>query len=94
MENKKIEKQLIEPLVKLYINNIKQTKLLLDSNNISIKVWLMELNSLIENEPLSIFKKKHSEWEEKVKDISKHLNDLYKSSEEIMEDLEELKLFY
>ena len=91
MSKEIIEKKLIDPLTKLYINHIKQTEYIIKSNTISINFWQMQKNSLLENEPFKIFKKKHILWENKLKDINKHLEELYKSRQKTIEDLKGFK---
>ena len=91
MNKESLEEKLIKPLTKLYVNHIKQTESIIRCDNISINFWQMELKSLLDNEPFYLFKKKHKEWEEKVKDTKEHLKHLYKSQEETIEDLKELK---
>lgn len=51
----------------------------------------MERNSLLENEPSKIFKRKHLEWKYKLKDVIEHLEDLHKSNEEAITSLEKLR---
>ena len=87
MKKERLEDKIIEPLAKLCVNHIKQTECILKCDNISINFWNMERNSLLENEPSKIFKKKHLEWETKLNEVTEHLKDLYKSKEEIIEDL-------
>lgn len=79
MSKESLEEKLAEPLAKLYANQIKQTKRIIRCDDISINFWQMELKSLLDNEPFYLFKKKHQEWEEKVKDTKEHLQHLYKS---------------
>lgn len=91
MSKESLEERIVEPLAKLYVNHIKQTESIIRCDNISINFWQMELKSLLDNEPFYLFKKKHKEWELKVKDTKEHLEHLYKSQEETIRDLKDLK---
>ena len=53
----KLEEKIVEPLVKLCLNHIKQTECILKCDSISINFWNMERSSLLENEPPKNFKK-------------------------------------
>ena len=85
------EKKLAEAIAKLHINQIEQDKCILGCDSISINFWQMELKSLLDNEPFYMFKKKHKEWEEKVKDTKEHLNHLYKSFGNTLKELVEFQ---
>ena len=91
MSNENIGLEIVGPLAKIYENTIKQTDSIIKCDSISINFWQMELKSLLDNEPLYLFKKKHQEWEEKVKDTKEHLEYLYKSQIETTKDLIDLK---
>lgn len=91
MTKESLEEKIAEPLAKLYVNHINQTETIIRCDNISIDFWQMELKSLLDNEPFYMFKKKHLEWEEKVKQTKKHLEHLYISQEKTMKDLRDFK---
>lgn len=87
----KKEEKLVEAIAKLHINHINQMELILTCNCNSINFWQMELKSLLENEPFYMFKKKHQEWEEKVKETKEHLNHLCNSFDNTLEELHKFK---
>lgn len=91
MENGVKEKKIVESLVKLYTNQIEQEKCILRCDSISIKFWQMELNSLLNDEPFYMFKKKHKKWEEKVKETKEHLYHLYKKFDDTFKELKEFQ---
>lgn len=91
MSNENIGLEIAEPLAKIYENTVKQTESIIKCDSISINFWQMELKSLLDNEPFYMCKKKHQEWEEKVKDTKEHLECLYKSQIETTKDLIDLK---
>lgn len=82
MSKASLEEKIAAPLAKIYENLLHQDELYIQSKSISIEFWQMELKSLLDNEPFYLFKKKHKEWEEKVKNTKEHLDELYKSQEE------------
>jgi len=86
MGKESLEEKIVEPIAKLYVNHIKQTESIIRCDSISINFWQMELKSLLDNEPFYLFKKKHLEWEYKLKDVTEHLEDLFRSREMTIKD--------
>lgn len=86
-----LEEKIADPIAKIYVNLYKQDKLYLQSTCNSIKFWQMELKSLLDNEPFYLFKNKHKEWEVKVKETKEHLEELYKSNKESINDLQNFR---
>ena len=88
--NKMTEKEKIaEATAILSINLLEQDKRVLDFYSTSIKFWQMEYSSLLDNEPF--FKKKHQEWEKKVKETKEHLDNLYAKFDACLEECKNFK---
>ena len=84
-ENEKIA----EAIATLCANLLEQDKRILNFYSTSIKFWQMEYSSLLDNEPFS--KKKHQDWEKKVKETKEHLDNLYEKFDACLEECKNFK---
>ena len=77
-----------EKLLKLMmLQNMEQTKLYISFYESEYSFYNKLYCDMADEEPLKIFKKKHKEWEAKIKELYSHISDIESKKMELYEEL-------